>query len=326
MQKTKLNRLAALLLSAGLLFIAPLCFSRTAEAAADKRITLTCTQDEIILKGVQWELFQIGERQDHTVNFIPALSEYELDLGDLSTEAVDTAAKTLESYVTAAGLAPIAAGSTDSNGELVFEGLDNGLYLAVGKPLQIGSICYYPSALLLEILGSDTGMSYDAFPKFYAEHRSNADKAYIVRKVWVDDDDANHARPVNITVDLFENGVLRETVTLDESNNWEYRWETLDTASRWTVVERKIPAHYEVMIDYNSQQYLIRNTYQDTPKVTTAPPAVTTTATTTAEVKKPAKLIQTGQLWWPVLPLSVGGLLLIGIGISARTGKKDNEE
>ena len=75
MQKTKLTRLAALLLSAGLLFIAPLCFSRTAEAAADKCITLTCTQDEIILKGVQWELFQIGERQDHTVKFIPALSE-----------------------------------------------------------------------------------------------------------------------------------------------------------------------------------------------------------------------------------------------------------
>ena len=205
--------------------------------------------------------------------------------------------------------------------------------IAVGKTLQVGEICYFPSTLLLEVRDSDAGLSYDAFPKFYAENRSSLDKIYVVKKVWADDEAGNIARPVNVTVDLYEDGTLRDTVTLSEENKWQYRWESLDVTSSWTVAEREIPVNYEVMIDYNSQQYVIRNSYKPTTEVTTIVTTVSTQTTTTSAPQTTTipttakeRLVQTGQLWWPVLPLSVGGVLLIGTGISVKDGKKKDEE
>ena len=186
-------------------------------------------------------------------------------------------------------------------------------------------IIYYPSALLLEVNNADTALSYDAYPKFYAENSSSGDTMYMVKKVWVDDDDAAQERPTSVTVDLYQDGKLADTVTLNEANNWQYRWESLDDASEWVTVEREIPVHYEVMIDRNMKQFLIRNTYKApapvTTAATTAPPATVTTAVT----KTPEKLIQTGQLWWPVVPLTLGGGLLIGAGLSARRKKCGDE-
>ena len=137
----------------------------------------------------------------------------------------------------------------------------------------------------------------------------------------------------------------------------------------WLVVEREIPVHYEVIIDYNQTQYLIKNSYNPNlivdggdEKVTTTVPEATipyvettvTAVTTNVETTTPppgtteppkstspsstapppqttvtttsGKLAQTGQLWWPVLPLSLGGILLIGAGISLRGRKKNDEK
>ena len=320
MQKSKIKRIAAVLLGTGLCLLMPVR-PQTADAAADQKITLTCRQDETILQGVQWTLYEIGERDGNEIRFNDALASYSLDPLFIARECT----------VRLSGASSLI--SSDANGELVFDGLDNGLYLAVGKTLQVGEICYFPSTLLLEVKDGDTGLSYDAFPKFYAENRSSLDKNYIVKKVWVDDEAGNIARPVNVTVDLYEDGTLRDTVTLSDENKWQYRWESLDATSSWTVVEREIPVNYEVMIDYNSQQYLIRNSYKPTTEVTTTVTTVsaqtTTTSappTTTITTATKERLVQTGQLWWPVLPLSVGGVLLIGTGITVKDGKKKDEE
>lgn len=328
MQKTHFKKTAALL-SAGLLCVYPLLLSRTVSAAADKSITLICRQEDTTLCGMQWKLYKIGMRDDNRIEFVPELAKYSMDLGDLSAQVVDTAAKTLEAYVIESGLPILAQGQTGETGELKFDGLEDGLYLAVGNYLQLDQIVYFPSTLLLEINHTDVAFSYDAFPKFYAENLSSSNIAYMVKKVWVDDDDANEKRPVNVTVDLFEDGVLRDTVTLSEENEWKYRWEALRNDSKWVVAEREIPVDYEVMIDYNSRQYLIRNSYQETMIVTTTTTVTTQTTTVpTAPVTTTTteKLIQTGQLWWPVLPLSLGGIVLIGAGISMKNGKKNDEE
>ena len=47
------------------------------------------------------------------------------------------------------------------------------------------------------------------------------------------------------------------------------------------------------------------------PPTTSAPPVTTT------------GLPQTGQLWWPVLPMVIGGLLLIAISFFFRPGRKN---
>lgn len=308
-------------LIAAVLLMLPLQYAQKAEAAENKTITLVCRQDDTILSGMEWTLYRIGKRNGSEVIFIPELSAYSMDLGDLSADAVDTAAKTIASYVAEAGLAPLSNGSTNTSGELAFGGLNNGLYLAVGKTLQVGNTTYFPSELLLEINDADAGIDYDAYPKFYYSDLSNQATKYTVRKVWADNDDQYQKRPPEITVDLFKDGALYQSVTLDAEDEWEYSWSALNDGAVWTVAEREIPADYSVMIDSNSTQFVIRNSCQAPPE-TTAPPQTTASPQTTP----PPQLVQTGQLWWPVLPLSLGGVILIGAGISMRAGKKKDEE
>lgn len=382
----KIKIITALTLMAGLLII-PLPDNKTAIAADDKKITLICRQDETILNGMEWTLYRVGTREDTCIRFAPEFSKYRMDLGDLSAQAIESAAKTIEGYVVESNLSPIAHGTTDSTGELEFGGLDNGLYLATGKVLKVNEKYYVPSTLLIEVNNADASLSYDAYPKFYYATLSGEAKNYTVKKVWIDNDDLFEKRPVYVTVDLYKDGILNDTVTLNEENNWEYTWRSLDIASEWLAVEREIPVKYEVMIDYNQTQYLIKNSYNPdipidggyyykvtttvvpnppvtnthttavsvpvtseppstapvtpstdssqqrtqppqlttiSPKLTTLPPQLTTAPAQTTST--PNKLIQTGQLWWPVIPLSLGGIVLIGAGLSIRSGKKKDEK
>lgn len=250
--------------------------------AADKPLTLICRRDDITLVGMQWRLYRVGERKNGDFVLTGQFKDYPVYLKDMSESAVASAAKTLESFAVADGIAPLASGKTDKTGELTFHGLDNGLYLATGKILQVGSVFYVPSSLLIEVQDNNTSFSYDAYPKFYFATLSDETKTYKVKKVWVDNDDAYLARPVNVTVDLFCDGELRDTVVLSEENNWEYQWLDLDPLAEWRVAERKIPVKYGVVIDFNETQYLIKNSYGKTPIIdngeeirTTAPPVTT---------------------------------------------------
>ncbi|MBP3267295.1 MAG: hypothetical protein J6M07_03080, partial [Ruminococcus sp.] len=170
---------------------------------------------------------------------------------------------------------------------------------------------------------------------------------------------------------------LFDTVTLNEENNWQHRWSSLENEYDWKVVERKIPVDYEVRIEYNETQYLIRNRHKTvmdwgevtrpvtttTTTTTTAPPVITgsdvgsstetthsaveltsttaTTLTTAVSTLPPtsaqplqstytgggrSKLPQTGQLWWPVAPLGLGGTLMVFTGMRLRSKKDEDEE
>lgn len=86
-------------------------------------------------------------------------------------------------------------------------------------------------------------------------------------------------------------------------------------------------------MDYNSKQFLIKNSYApdifiDGGEYTKTTAAVTTstisTSTSAAATTTGSGLPQTGQLWWPVLPLALGGITLICIGLLTR--KKNGDE
>ena len=341
---------AALTLGAGLLLSAFL--PANACAADDKSITLYCRQNDTILDGMQWSLYRVGTRDGSNIDFVPELEGYSMDLGDLSAESTDTAAKTIGCYIIAAGVSPLAKGYTNAEGELEFGSLSSGLYLAKGKVLHVDNKWYFPSTLLIEVNDANFSLSYDAYPKFYYETETDREKSYTVKKVWIDDEPGSKKRPISITVDLYKDGEFTDSVTLDETNNWEYTWDSLEAGAEWTVAEHEIPVPYRVLIDSNRTQYLVRNSFDpgipldsSTDEETTEPTgaAATETATTVttgtetvatqttpttaaATETTPSKLAQTGQLWWPVIPLSLGGILLIGTGIAISSGKKKDEK
>ena len=307
-------------------------------AAEDITLTLTCTEDETVLTGMHWDLYRVGERAGTEFVLTGDFAGQPLDLGEYDEETVAEAAETLKAYAVAYGVSPIASGETDENGALPFTGLTPGLYLASGEILYIGNFYYLPSALLIELTAEDLeGVTYNAYPKIVYGDRSDREVDLAVKKVWVGDEDAAESRPADITVDIYQDGTLYETVTLNEANDWTYTWSALPLAYDWTVAEREIPTNYTVHIESNEYQYLIRNTYAPPPstETTTTESGTTVTTTTTAPPPPPETSItttggggipQTGQLWWPVLPLSAGGLLLIAAGFTLRPKREQDEE
>jgi len=357
MKMPKNNRILAALMSVVAAFSLIITFVPEAASSADSTTSLVCISGSKPIEGIHWKIYRIGEVIDNEYVLTGDYEDYPVNLSDLTSENINGTAKALESFVIGDELPCLAECDTADDGTASFSALETGLYLAVAKSVKIEHNLYKASPLLFEVKAGDTGES-EIFPKMYSNSTLAGEQSYYtVKKVWVDNEDGAKMRPVDVTVDLYKDEVLTDTITLSLDNNWEYRWENLDPEAEWRVVEREIPVKYEVIIDYNSTQYLIKNTYNPARKtgggsgrrtttsttastpstvstttttVTTAAlmttekkplPTTTTTATSTAEPKLP----QTGQLWWPILPLSAGGLVFITIGL-AIPKRKDDEE
>ncbi len=114
-----------------------------------------------------------------------------------------------------------------------------------------------------------------------------------VRKVW--SNDSASQRPSSVTVTLYDGGSVYDTVVLSEQNNWTYHWEDPDALGDWQVAETNIPGGY-------------------TPSYRVADGVVTITNT--------HRLIQTGQLNWPILFLGGAGIVLVVFGGAVILKKK----
>lgn len=122
------------------------------------------------------------------------------------------------------------------------------------------------------------------------------DKTYLaVDKVWAGG--KNH--PTSVTIELRDGDTVIDTVTLGDWNNWHYSWHDLDASVKrdWNVVEVNVPDGYTVSYSFNGTTFTVRNT---------------------------EKLIQTGQLNWPVPVMAVLGLALLCVGIAMLRKKKEN--
>ena len=97
----------------------------------DKSLTLVCVQDDVILEGMQWKLYRVGERSNSSRNFVQTgdFEEYQINLRNLSEERVSEAAQTFQAYAVANKIPPLRAGKTDQNGEIEFSGLNAGRQL-----------------------------------------------------------------------------------------------------------------------------------------------------------------------------------------------------
>lgn len=122
------------------------------------------------------------------------------------------------------------------------------------------------------------------------------DKTYLaVDKIWAGG--KNH--PTSVTIELRDGDTVIDTVTLGDWNNWHYSWHDLDASVKrdWNVVEVNVPDGYTVSYSFNGTTFTVRNT---------------------------EKLIQTGQLNWPVPVMAVLGLALLCVGIAMLRKKKEN--
>lgn len=118
----------------------------------------------------------------------------------------------------------------------------------------------------------------------------------VVKKVW--SNDKAKERPASVTVTLYNGKTAYDTVKLSAENNWTYHWKDLDVYGNWQVTETNIPKGY-------------------TPSYRVAGNVITITNT--------RKLIQTGQMNWPIMVLGGAGLALVALGGAMVLTKKKRE-
>ena len=321
MQTRKLHRMGAIILSilcAALAMISTISFN--VSAAGEGSLTLICRSEEVTLTGMQWKIYYTGFRDGNDFLLGGDFADYPVKLDDLSAEAITAAAETLENYAVTDKISPIAEGETDAEGKIKFENLKSGIYLVSGKELKVENTIYIPSAILIEVRDGDVDL--DAYPKFYLDVFGSEYEHYTVKKIWENDENALTDRTASITVEIYCDETLNETVTLNDENNWTYDW-TAEKGHRWRVKGTNVPDKYTVSYRSNETQFAIINSHQIETTVTTTP---TTTTVTTTTTKYEPKLPQTGQLWWPVPILALGGMIFVGIGcrLLSRNKKEDD--
>ena len=251
-----------------------------------------------ITPGIVFRLYRVADVDD-TIAFIPAapFDRYSIAFRrNMTAGEWQVLANTLASYALADNLPPLAEAQTDANGEVRWDNLKAGLYLVIAESYDVGENMYAvtPTLISLPNLQEDGWWQYgvNINPKWSVKPIERISLEVV--KIWEDEGSAV-IRPESITVELYRDGELADTVTLSQANNWRYTWTELDNRISWTVVERGIPEDYKVTIDQQGNTVIITN---NAPSMTTPVP----------------DLPQTGQTWWPVPLLAVGGLLLFILG------------
>lgn len=114
-----------------------------------------------------------------------------------------------------------------------------------------------------------------------------------VHKVWSNDN--GKARPSSVTVTLYNGDIAYDRVRLSAHNNWTYTWKDPNAYGNWQVIETNIPKGYVPSYSVSDNIVTVTNT---------------------------RRLIQTGQLNWPIWVLGGAGLALVALGGAMLVKKK----
>lgn len=260
--------------------------------------------------GTSFTLYRVAEMKGFGT-FTPTWDFADLcsaeDLEGLDSEGWSTLAGTLSGYVGAGGRAYRRADAGE-DGSAVFAGLSVGLYLVTGTPYMQDGRMYMPQPSLVALPSRDArdnwvyGLTVDPKPeevRHYDEIR--------VRKVWVDGQSAD--RPEQITVRLYVNDRLYDTVTLSAKNGWRYTWDVRGIAQPavFKVTEVGVPEGYTHSVDYTG-------TYITSCRGPGREITIVNRKRGVRPSRPSGKLPQTGLLWWPVPLLAGAGMVLFILG------------
>lgn len=284
-----------------------------------------------------------------------AFQQYPVSLTGLDAAGWRATAQTLAGYASRDKLVPDAIGKTDVSGKYTFTGLSTGLYLLVGERHTQDGRTYTPMPCLVSLPGMAEDGSWNYDPAVRLKYDSEGGNGggggsssttidRQVVKIW-NDQGQSGTRPTEITVQLLRDGQVQEEVTLSAANGWRYDWSKLDSSHIWTVVEKDVPGHYTVQISREGTAFVITNTavtdipdqgvpggepdepnlppLPDTEIPDENPPTSGWTEVPGTPVTE-TKLPQTGELWWPVPFLAMGGLVLLTAGIAV--GRREREQ
>lgn len=356
MSKNAIKRLGAVLCTIGVLcWTSVLLLMNSFAAEGVTNLTLECqTLWGDVLSGEEWNIYKVAELQDDgTCELYGDFTQYPVSFEDVSASALTDAAKTLENYIVLDGVAPYASGVSDDNGDVLFSEIPDGVYLLLGKRIEKDGVIYssIPFIVTVAYEGDGETMELLAYPK-YAVMSTSSDGEYSVVKRFGNKAAEPKDPDAFVTVEIYCDGELYDTVILNAENNWTYSWEC-DDYYEWRVKEIDVPTDCYVKYGREGAVLTIVNTSKkelpDVEIVTTTATSTTVTETTvttvaddtvetttvqeepntttsskdvtkvTTTVTTNEKLPQTGQLWWPIPILSIAGMIFLSAGLVIRS-------
>ena len=186
---------------------------------------------------------------------------------------------------------------TDKSGRTQFAGLKPGVYLVSEIKGVTDKYVKFKPFLVVLPYETEGQLIYNvlAKPKFETEGADRG-KSISVKKVWNDD---GKDRPKSVKIQLLKDRNVYDTVELNQSNSWNYSWNDMDGSANWSVKEVEVPKGYTVTYTKNGLNFTVNNS---------------------------RKLVQTGQLKWPVPVLAVTGIIFILTGMLIKRGKGKKED
>ena len=248
--------------------------------------------------------FEVTAPFDDYVKKINGLDRLE----ELDGEGWRTLANTLENCVLEKKIKPMDTKESDDKGSVSWINISKGLYLILGEQTKDEKYIYTPSPVLVTVPNRDADGAWDCHPVIV---HNKLDKKEIgkktsleVVKVWKDSGN-KEKRPSDVKINLYKDGKIYDTVTLNAKNNWKYKWKGLSADHKWTVGEKDVPEFYRVEYSKEGSKVYVINHYR-TPDEVLYPDS--------PKPEKDKTLPQTGQLWWPVPILAVLGMTAFLIG------------
>lgn len=280
-------------------------------------LTIKYVYDKTPVYGAELSIFRVASVKGYSEFEVTSqYAKYNLKLDDNSVEEWNKLALTLEGYTEKDQIKPYKTGATDKNGVLTFNGIDNGLYLLLGKKCVNDGYTYFVTPTLIMVPGikenyNEWEYEVTATPKLSRVPLTSGKTERVVMKVW-DDKTYPTDRPSYITVHLMRDGKVIDTQKLDAKMGWTYKWTDLDLADadgaeyRYTISEDPVK-YYSTKISTSGVTFVVTNSldvkHEDPPK--------------------PPYIPQTGQLWWPVPMLLCAGAVFLLIGAVRRRREKE---
>lgn len=230
-------------------------------------LDLTYKYEETCFEGVEIKIYKVaGFTVEGVYELAGDFVEYPVDVVNVkSQDEWNALSDTLASYVVADSLVPTATATTDANGVAAFADVEVGLYLVSGIVvgyIDDGTVHYDDFLISVPGLDDEDNWIYDidSVPKPVYHEPVYDEIEYSVIKLWKDAG-YEDKRPASITVDIYEDDELFESIELSAENEWSFSWIALDDGSVWRVVERDVPEKYTVTFENRQTAFVISNTY-----------------------------------------------------------------
>lgn len=295
--------------------------SKQVDTSKSTSITVNFSPNNIQAKNVGFKIYKVADvTSDFEFILTKEFENYSISLEGIDQDGWRKLAGTLAPYAINDSIKPIKENKTNWEGKASFNNLEVGLYLVVGDKYYYEDYIYTPLPffICLPTYDSNNKLKYniDSVVKHESKHIEDTDEKTISRKVIIVWDDENKDnRPLGITLCLYRDGEVYDTVVLNSENNWKHVWYELDSNYSWYIKEKDTTDKYTSSVITEGVTFVITKTYVESEGE--------------GNITKPdddtPKLPTTGVLWWPVPYLAITGIILFLIGWVIQKGEENEK-